>query len=275
MDEKDKVTFETTLAVESAKQTAELGKDVASDIIRPTSKSIGENIGKLTEGVFGWLGVWGEKQKIKQKENLNKFRENIASNINKIPDENLKEPTMYIVGPAIETSKYYFEEDYFRNMFAKLIAGACDNRLSDIISPYFVDAIKQMNQQDALVLSSFKDNDPQATVNYKYKLKNSNSSLYCYKYVFYLGNPYETPETNASSIVNLERLGFISIDYMHYISDDTDYQRYSNDPFFISIKKSINDSFRKNPNVLYDDLILEKGLITLTPLGRNFINICL
>ena len=45
MDEKDKQLYETTLVVESAKQTAKLGKDVVSDIIRPTSKSIGENIG--------------------------------------------------------------------------------------------------------------------------------------------------------------------------------------------------------------------------------------
>lgn len=45
MDEKDKQLCETTFAVESAKQAAKLGKDVASDIIRPTSKSIGENIG--------------------------------------------------------------------------------------------------------------------------------------------------------------------------------------------------------------------------------------
>ena len=52
MDEKDKQLCETTFAVESAKQAAKLGKDVASDIIRPTSKSIGENIGLLVDGVF-------------------------------------------------------------------------------------------------------------------------------------------------------------------------------------------------------------------------------
>ena len=37
MDEKDKQLCETTFAVESAKQAAKLGKDVASDIIRPFS----------------------------------------------------------------------------------------------------------------------------------------------------------------------------------------------------------------------------------------------
>lgn len=67
MDEKDKQLYETTLVVESAKQTVELGKDVVSDIVRPTSKSIGQTIGYIVDGSFGWLGVWGQKQKIKQK----------------------------------------------------------------------------------------------------------------------------------------------------------------------------------------------------------------
>ena len=63
MDEKDKQLYETTLVVESAKQTVELGKDVVSDIVRPTSKSIGQTIGYIVDGSF----VWGQKQKIKQK----------------------------------------------------------------------------------------------------------------------------------------------------------------------------------------------------------------
>ncbi|MEE1446676.1 hypothetical protein [Faecalibacillus intestinalis] len=74
MDEKDKQLYETTLVVESAKQTAELGKDVVSDMIRPTSKSIGENIGLLVDGVFGWLGVWGKKQKIRQEKKSRRFQ---------------------------------------------------------------------------------------------------------------------------------------------------------------------------------------------------------
>lgn len=39
MDEKDRQLYEVTLAAESAKQTAELGKEVVSDVIRPTSKT--------------------------------------------------------------------------------------------------------------------------------------------------------------------------------------------------------------------------------------------
>ena len=90
MDEKDKQLYEATLVVESAKQTAELGKDVASDIVRPTSKSIGENIGYLVDGTLGWLGVWGQKQKIKQEKYIEDYKKEINKNIENIPKKCLK-----------------------------------------------------------------------------------------------------------------------------------------------------------------------------------------
>lgn len=120
MDEKDKQLCETTFAVESAKQAAKLGKDVASDIIRPTSKSIGENIGYLVDGTLGWLGVWGQKQKIKQKKYIEDYKNEINKNIEAIPQENLKEPTMSVVGPAIASSIFYYENDYYKKNVFKI-----------------------------------------------------------------------------------------------------------------------------------------------------------
>ena len=101
MDEKDRQLYEATLVVESAKQTAKLGKDVASDIVRPTSKSIGQTIGYIVDGTLGWLGAWGQKQKIKQEKYIEDYKKEINTAIASIPQENLKEPTMSVVGPAI------------------------------------------------------------------------------------------------------------------------------------------------------------------------------
>ena len=41
----------------------EVGKETVSDLVRPTSKSIGDNIGLLVYGVMGWLGYWGKSKK--------------------------------------------------------------------------------------------------------------------------------------------------------------------------------------------------------------------
>lgn len=94
----------------SAKATAEIYKDVVEDIVRSSSKSIGENLGLMFDGFMGWLGCWGENQIIKQQKNIDDFKKNLNENISNIPTENLKELTMNIVGPSIESAKFFYEE---------------------------------------------------------------------------------------------------------------------------------------------------------------------
>lgn len=274
MDEKDKQLCERTFAVESAKQAAKLGKDVASDIVRPTSKSIGENIGLLVDGVFGWLGVWGQKQKIRQEKNLEEFKKEINKNIEAIPQDNLKEPTMYIVGPAIEASKYYYEEAQFKEMFAKLIAASCDDRDNDKISPYFVEAIKQISHKEAMILTLFRDKKTSALpiVNYRLILKTIGEKYY-EKYVFIHDNP-DNIRKYSDSLINLQRLGLVSLDFQNWLTDNNFYQIYKDNNFFKNTKQEILKNI-ENPDFECRDFDIQKGILELTPLGKNFIDLCL
>lgn len=255
MDEKDRQLYETTLVVESAKQTAELGKDVISDVVRPTSKSIGENIGLAVDGVFGWLGLWGEKQKIKQQKNLDDFKNEINGNLNKIPEENLKEPAMCVVGPAIEASKYYYEEEQFKEMFAKLIAASCDDRVTDKISPYFVEAIKQISHKEALILSKFNGRLSLPIANYTLTLKNQGMQTYM-KYVLYFDNTYDSIDY-SSALINLQRLGLISIDFHSWLTNDELYKIYENDPILLKAREEVK-KITFNHKEKIKDIILEK-----------------
>jgi hypothetical protein len=274
MDEKDKQLYETTLVVESAKQTVELGKDVVSDIVRPTSKSIGENIGLLVDGVFGWLGVWGKKQKIKQDKYINDFKNTLVDEIEKVPPEHLKEPEMYVVGPAIEASKYYYEEAQFKEMFAKLIAASCDDRDNDKISPYFVEAIKQISHKEAMILTLFRDKKTSALpiVNYRLILKTIGEKYY-EKYVFIHDNP-DNIRKYSDSLINLQRLGLVSLDFQNWLTDNNFYQIYKDNVFFKNTKQEILKNI-ENPDFECKDFDIQKGILELTPLGKNFIDLCL
>lgn len=274
MDEKDKQLCETTFAVESAKQAAKLGKDVASDIVRPTSKSIGENIGLLVDGVFGWLGVWGKKQKIKQDKYINDFKNTLVDEIEKVPPEHLKEPEMYVVGPAIEASKYYYEEAQFKEMFAKLIAASCDDRDNDKISPYFVEAIKQISHKEAMILTLFRDKKTSALpiVNYRLILKTIGEKYY-EKYVFIHDNP-DNIRKYSDSLINLQRLGLVSLDFQNWLTDNNFYQIYKDNDFFKNTKQEILKNI-ENPDFECRDFDIQKGILELTPLGKNFIDLCL
>lgn len=88
--------------LEAARQAAAFGKDVADDLVRPTSKCIGENIGLLVDSVMGWLGYWGTKQKIKRDVYLKDYKRKITEEILRIPAANIQEPSIRILGPTIE-----------------------------------------------------------------------------------------------------------------------------------------------------------------------------
>ncbi len=79
----------------------DVGKNVAEDIARPTSKSIGENLGLLVDGVMGWLGYWGQKQEIKREAYLADYKKKIAEKVAGIPEDKL---TLQVICNAILTT---------------------------------------------------------------------------------------------------------------------------------------------------------------------------
>ena len=125
---------------ELAKAAGTVATDVTEDLVRPTSKSIGENMGLLVDGVMGWLGYWGQKQQIKRAVYLEEYKKQIVQKITKIPEQNLIEPPIRIVGPAIEASKFFIEETTCREMFAELIIMYEEsNEIVDIIGSIYMD----------------------------------------------------------------------------------------------------------------------------------------
>ena len=68
---------------ELAKAAGRVAEDVAKDLVRPTSKSIGENVGLLVDGVMGWLGYWGQKQQIRREAYLEEYKKQIAKRLQK------------------------------------------------------------------------------------------------------------------------------------------------------------------------------------------------
>lgn len=158
----------------------EVGKETVSDLVRPTSKSIGDNIGLLVDGVMGWLGYWGKKQKIKREVYLEDYKKKITENILSIPEDHLIEPPMRIVGPAVEASKYFIEEAYCRDMFAKLIASSCDSSKTRFVHPVFPEIIKQLSPLDAKFLMLFKENRTYPVVELNEELKEGTVSPFSF-----------------------------------------------------------------------------------------------
>lgn len=264
MDEKDKQLYETTLVVESAKQTAKLGKEVASDIIRPTSKSIGENIGYLVDGTLGWLSVWGQKQKIKQKKYIEDYKNEINKNIEAIPQENLKEPTMSVVGPAIASSIFYYENDYYKKMFSKLIAASCDKTKS--VHPAYTTIIKEIDPLDAQLLMKISNKAlPYVKIFSESTLNGKIQPLYPNIIIYDTNLRIDEYFNLSNSIDNLDRLKLISI-RNDIICFENEYQTLNDCSIYQLHQKNLEPNER---------ISIRKYRVELTELGRSFVQLVL
>ena len=97
-------------------------------------------------------------------EKMYNFLIGLEEKCSKIPEDRLVKPPAYIIGPALETSKYYYEQDDLRNMFTNLIANLFDIQMYRAIHPAYIEIIKQLSPLDAKLLADFRPK----TANYMY-----------------------------------------------------------------------------------------------------------
>lgn len=251
-----------------------------------------------------------QKYKIKQAANLEKYANEVKSGIEKIPEENIQEPKMSVVGPALEASKFYIEEDEIRGMFAKLIASSMDKTQSINIHPSFVEIIKVLSPLDAQNLYSLYHGRDETISKIRVTNKENDSYTDHFNHVF-LGNP-ECQDINLieSSIDNLIRLKLVDVSYSEYKSDDSLYDKHRENELFLKFKTEQEElqqhnttllNYLLNGGLLKDadtnmplpdpvqenvlnqlkqsaqekEIEVVKGIIRLTAFGKNFCKVCL
>ena len=193
------------------------------------------------------------------------LRNSTLQQVATIPPENVQEPPLKILGPALEASKYYIEEEELRSMFAKILASSFDNRKNSIIHPSFVEIIKQLDITDARILQVLKDHDyaTGAPIPIMKAVINSDSGFKIIFPIIYFINGTERIDELSPSLTNLERLGLLKIDDDRYSSNDSEYD-------FIRNNFIVQHILEKHP-----EISLEKMCFSITPLGKNFLEVCL
>lgn len=244
-------------------------KDVVKDIVGPTSKSIGKNLGLLVDGVIGWLGYWGEKQAVKRKVYLDDYKEKISNKIAAIPEDKLVEPKIRVVGPAIEASKYFIEENKCREMFSELIASSCNSEIQSSVHPAFPSIITQLSSDDATFMTYLREMHTVPCVELYEKDKNEkitpyNSMLFDFKgreQLCSLGDELKWTE----SVNNLTRLGLLSKN-SEILELDYNYNNFRNHWLYQQILSNVSTD---------STLYMKQYRIELTVLGRSFIKCCI
>lgn len=253
---------------ELAKVAGTLVTEVAEDLVRPTSKSIGENVGLLVDGVMGWLGYWGKKQQIKQVECLEQYKEQITRKIAKIPEESLVEPSIRIIGPAIESSKFFVEEENCREMFAELIASSCNSAVSGSVHPSFPEIIKQLSPLDARFLQLFKKQSTFPVAELTNRQANGLLTPFPNLLFDFMAVPnnfsYNEHLELSKTVDMLIRFGLLNKN-KRIIQLNYDYNSFKNHWFYKYVKENVEED---------STLIIHTYRLELTLLGKDFVRSC-
>ena len=130
---------------------------VYQDALQPAAKEIGKSLEVAAKVVGIALAplkgmVWGY-------EKIEGFiTESVGKRLKNTNAENIITPAANIVGPAIEALKFSGEDINLRELYANLIANAMDKATSLNVHPAFVEIIKTISGDEALVMKYFSDN---------------------------------------------------------------------------------------------------------------------
>lgn len=244
-------------------------------LLVPVSSAIGSTLQDAWELVFGGFGAYVEKKRAIRAKDIEDFKASLVQAITDIPVEHQTEPSLAIVGPALEASKYYFEEKTIRDMFVRLIAASADDRKNSATLTCFTEIIKQLSPLDAQNLSLFSAsiNSALPVAQYVARRKSDGGNAVAFTHAFLentqFGDTTDNLEIQAMSLSHLEQLGLVSIRYDSYLVDQSDkYKKYLSTEFY----RKLEASYSQDENISTEVI---NGFASLTPLGVAFRRICL
>lgn len=249
--------------------------EIVRSILTAASDAAASNVFKGPAETFSqlWYYHFGYKMDIKvrqrKQEVENLFLKDIVTEVSNIPIDQRQEPKLSVLGPALEASKYYIDDEELRSLFAKLIAASMDNSKNEVLQPAFVEIIKQMSPIDAKNLINLYDikdkQNPIVSIILESKDSKNYKEVFDHFYIENIGNISHVRV--ASSLLNLKRLGLIEINYDVFLSDENRYLSYENHPIINQFKNEYNDDLHS--------IKLKKGLIKITNFGMDFCKICI
>lgn len=252
------------------------------DLITPVSNAIHQNIPETEKQVDGALStVVGffnnvvlypvKKANLTFRYKLEAFEDDLKEKIKNIPVENLQVPPTYVAGPVLEALRYSYDEKELREMYEEMLASAMDNRKAHKVHRSYIDAVRQMEPLDAMILKRIYSLSSITSAHVQFNLKGTSV---CYinamPYHFCpdlcdLGDPFQV----SASISNLLRLGLL-ISNIGILNDDG----------LELIKK---EQYIQGRSLIYEQNKLEKDIIvskecqiiSLDSYGRHFVDICM
>lgn len=253
--------------------------NLINEAATPVVRSAGKTIASIWDIVFGGINIYSEKQRFLRELNLEKFKDSLTKKVEDIPIEDIQEPSLSIIGPTLEKSKYYFEEENLRELFANLVASSINKTKAELVHPAYPDIIQNLSPNDAEFLKEISNLEliPFCMLRFQKRSKNNQTTFFSYfgegitlsrcilKYTYPENPLYDFNPT----IDNLSRLKLIEVTDKCLV-DESNYSSFLDN----SIYKHFQSELFNDSKILEQEVTMIKGLIEITNFGKIFIKTC-
>lgn len=242
---------------------------IYDDAIQPAAKEIGKSLSTVAKLVNVALSpvsalVWGFDQ-------LQDFiNGTVSKKLENVSEEKIITPDPSIVGPALESLRYNGNNENIKELYANLIANAMDVDTVKKAHPSFVEIIKNLTSDEALILKFFRPGVYQPIVDIKLADNETGGEFNFEENVSEIGRMAGCKHLDLvpSYIDNLCRLGLLIIPPGRQLIKDDAYDSIIKTPVVELIQKALEDrSAGKSLN-------FNKKYIELTSLGCQFQSAC-
>lgn len=246
-------------------KTIKVPADISKAALEPSARQIGQSLGDLFYIAFSPI----TKARYKIEAKITLFKEEIEKELEKIPPQQLVAPPLNVVGPALEASKYYIENDELRSLFSKLIASAMKSPTSKYAHSSFVEIIKQLSPLDAQNFRFLVQNPSVGVGGITLtRINMSGFSEVLSRFFPFPDLNYRNQHEYSSSIDNLVRLGLLNVIEMKVFTDKTRYDDLKKHPLL----QHYIDLYEKDGTIKVE---LREAYWQLTDFGKLFAQCCL
>jgi len=238
---------------------------IYQDTVQPAAKEVGKSLHTVAKTINIALApikvlVWGYD---KIEDYISK---RVSEKLESTPKEDIITPDPKIAVPAIEALRYTGHDENLRELYANLIANSMDKNTIRKAHPGFVEILKNLSSDEAILLTAFINVDVYPLIDIQRQIENNGG------YVPYFNNlsnfhqdlNIKNPDLVPSYLDNLVRLGILEIPSDLSFTNNEVYKSIENSNDVIIAKNTIENQYKNT-------IILKQKIVRRTTFGTQFI----
>lgn len=236
------------------------------DVAHPFMGWLGKTGGAFGHALYVSIGLPVEEWARRKEEQQKRLSKQIEARISAIPEDRKIEPSFGTVQAIFEGLDSCLDEEVLQAGFVNLLESAMDSRTASDLLRCHANTLKQLCPDEAKVLQVLYVKRNQPFIDVRSHNKDGKGWMVELRYVTDINDlsKCESPDNIPSYLVHMETLGLLRIDEMNYVANDEVYDLL--EQRVVDLREEIEGSGKK--------FEIGKGVIYMTPLGKDFAKSC-